>query len=145
MSKRLFKVPIDVHLLILKENHVLLLKRQNTGFMDGYYCLPVGKHDGEESLTHAIIREAKEEVGITLLLKDTALCTVIHHCAPNWEGVNFFFICKDYEGELTNAEPDKCEKIDFFSIDHLPENTLSIVKEAIKNYKDNISYSEFGW
>lgn len=39
MNKR-NKLPVSVQLLIEKENKILLMKRKNTGYEDGKYCLP---------------------------------------------------------------------------------------------------------
>ena len=66
MGKIRHSVPLDVYLLIRKENEVLLLRRYNTGFADGQYSLVAGCHEKNEPVTAALIREAKEEVGIDL-------------------------------------------------------------------------------
>ena len=57
---------ITVGLVLIEDNKVLMMKRQNTGYMDGMYALVAGHVEVGESFKAAIIREAKEEVGITL-------------------------------------------------------------------------------
>jgi 8-oxo-dGTP diphosphatase len=56
-----------VYLVLIRENRVLLLKRQNTGFEDDNYGLIAGHVEKGESITQAIIREVSEESGIKLL------------------------------------------------------------------------------
>lgn len=64
MKKQRHKIVPAVFLLLIKNNKVLLLKRQNTGYADGKYSLVSGHVDKGETMQEAIIREAKEEAGI---------------------------------------------------------------------------------
>lgn len=47
-----------VYLILIKVNQVLLARRFNTAFMDGFYSLPSGNLDESESLSAAMIRES---------------------------------------------------------------------------------------
>ena len=58
--------PVAVHIFLLRENHVLLLRRAHTGYEDGNYSVVAGHLDGGERVTRAAIREAHEGVGIAL-------------------------------------------------------------------------------
>src|ERR1017187_7851758 len=61
----------DVHLLLLNpEGLVLFGRRQNTGFEDGAWHVPAGHLEASESVVQALIREAKEEVGVTIAPED---------------------------------------------------------------------------
>lgn len=42
MKKERFKVCCAVYMIVRQDNKILFLKRQNTGYMDGYYALPAG-------------------------------------------------------------------------------------------------------
>lgn len=42
-------------------------------------------------------------------------------------------------------EPEKCEKLEWFKLDELPSNILPDRIQGIKNYINNVKYSEFGW
>lgn len=60
-----------VFLLLTKETdkgtEILLQRRCNTGYMDGKYDRACSGHlEKDESLSMAIIREAKEEIGIDI-------------------------------------------------------------------------------
>ena len=59
--------PVAVHLLIIQGDDVLLLRRFNTGWADGYYSLVAGHVEHGETATQAIVREAKEEIDIEIL------------------------------------------------------------------------------
>ena len=64
MAKERHKLIPSVYLVLIKNNKILLLRRFNTGFMDGYYSLPAGHVESNETLTSAMVREAKEEIGM---------------------------------------------------------------------------------
>jgi 8-oxo-dGTP diphosphatase len=138
------KFPFTVHLLFFRENQVLLLRRYNTGFEDGNYSVPAGHLDGGETVRMAAAREAQEEVGVQIDLKDIDFATVIHRKADD-ERVDFFVHVKAWDGEPFNAEPQKCDELRWCEVDALPENTIPYVRRAIKNYFEGISFSEFGW
>jgi 8-oxo-dGTP pyrophosphatase MutT (NUDIX family) len=75
---RRFKVTGDVHLLLLDDNQVLFGRRQDTGFEDGSYHVPSGHLEAGESVIDALIREAKEEVGVTIAPEAVEFVHVMH-------------------------------------------------------------------
>ncbi|HBS48350.1 TPA: NUDIX hydrolase [Candidatus Dependentiae bacterium] len=125
-------------LILEKNNKYLLGKRKNTNYMEGFYGLPGGKVDEGESLTQALIREAKEELGINVNKSDLKLVHVLN----KKDGVYFFFYGLKWEGEPTNQEPHKCEDLNWFAIDALPQNTIYYVKDLIEKTKNNDMYTE---
>lgn len=58
-------MPLDVHLMLRRENKILLMRRCATGFASGHYALVADCQEARESVTAAVI-EAREEVGINL-------------------------------------------------------------------------------
>ena len=60
VKKVRFQMPVAVHLLLVKEGKILLLRRSNTGYEDGMYSIVAGHIDGDEDVKSAMIREAKE-------------------------------------------------------------------------------------
>lgn len=78
MNKPRHSVPLDVHLILKKENDILCIRRCKTGFADGQYALVAGCQEANETITSAIIREAKEEVGIDLLPEWIKMSCVMH-------------------------------------------------------------------
>ncbi len=134
MQAERFKLKSAVYLIIRDNDKVLLSLRQNTGWKDGNYSLVAGHVDGGESALEAMCREAKEEAGITIQPDDLVFTHVMHrlNADPDDEYVDFFFECKKWSGELTNAEPEKCAGLDWFSISQLPGNTLDYIKYVIE-------------
>ena len=68
--KERYAMHVTVALMIIKDNKVLMMKRCNTGYMDGMYGFISGHLEKDESLSSAIIRESTEEVGIVLKEED---------------------------------------------------------------------------
>jgi ADP-ribose pyrophosphatase YjhB (NUDIX family) len=143
--KERIKLPVAVHLFLIKAEKVLLLRRYNTGYEDGNYSVIAGHIDGNEHVYNAMIREAKEEAGINILKKDLEIIQVMHRKKEKEERIDYFFICKEWEGEIKIMEPNKCDELSWYSLENLPKNMVDYVNDAIKNYKSKISFSIFGW
>ena len=77
MKKR-FKVVPACYLILIKDDKILLLKRCNTGFEDGNYSFIAGHLDGDETFKQAMVREAKEEAGISLDPDKLEIINVMH-------------------------------------------------------------------
>jgi len=144
MQKDHFKFIAAVHLFFIKENKILLLRRFNTGYEDGNYSVPAGHIDGNETATNAMVREAKEETGISIDPQELRMVHVMHRKSGH-ERIDFFFEVTSWEGEPKNNETDKCDDLSWFLTDRLPPNMVSYVHAGIKNYKNKILFSEFGW
>ena len=136
--------PVTVHLLFFKEGKVLLSRRCRTGYMDGYYSVPAGHLEGEETVTRAAIREAREEVGLELDPAQIAFACVIHR-SEGEERVDFFVRVNSWQGEPVNAEPAKCDDLRWCKVNALPENTVPYVRQGIHNALTGVTFSEFGW
>ena len=61
-----FKLIAAVYVFFVRDGKILMLRRANTGYVDGDYSLVAGHADGNEALTAATAREAKEEAGVTI-------------------------------------------------------------------------------
>jgi len=140
-----FKYIGSSYLILIKENNILLLKRANTGYMDGYYGLPAGHLDGNETAREGGSREIREEIGIDINSLDFKVVHVMHRKAENDERIDFFMTTDKYTGEISNCEPQKCDELKWFPLDNLPSNIIPYINEAIKNYRENNFYSEWGW
>ncbi|MGL9759025.1 MAG: NUDIX domain-containing protein [Wolbachia sp.] len=66
MNNNRHKVHVSVNLLLIKENSVLLSLRHNTELSGNCWGLIAGHLEPEESVTSAMIREAKEELEIDI-------------------------------------------------------------------------------
>lgn len=127
------------------EEEILLQKRQNTGYMDGYWDFSASGHVEEnESMKMAAMREAKEEIGVNIKIEDLEPMCIIHK-NKGLIYYNGYFKVTKWEKDPCINEPQKCEEIRWFKIDELPENLIEDRGLAIKNYQKNIFYHEYGW
>ena len=51
------------------------------------------------------------------------------------ERFELFFPVTQRDGEIINNEPHKCDALEWFDIDQLPENTIAYIKTMIQAYK----------
>ena len=135
---------VAVHLALIRQDQVLLLKRQNTGFEDGNYSLIAGHVEKAESITQAIIREAGEESGILLSPEDLHFFHLMQRFAINDRVyLDFFFSSFCWSGEICNREPEKCGELRWFTLNQLPDNIIPYIREALGFY-DSTYFSEYG-
>lgn len=145
-AKERFKLIPAVYLLLRRDNDILLLRRANTGYQDGKYGVVAGHLDGDELATDGIVREAKEEAGIVVSAKDLQLVHTCHRLTRNQVGqerLDLFFEATKWQGEVTNAEPEKCDDLSWFPVDKLPDNMLPLVKHVINDVRRGVHYSEY--
>lgn len=140
-NKNYFKVIPAVFLILVRENKILLLRRANTGHMDGHYSMIAGHLEPGETLAEGMKREALEEAGLIIKLEDLKLSNVIHRVGDT--RVDYFFIADAWIGEPKIMEPEKCDDLSWFDLDNLPENTIYYIRQAIENYKTGSIYSDF--
>ena len=144
MPKDRFKIIPTSHLILVKDGKILLLRRFNTGWGDGNYSVIAGHLDGNETFLQAMVREAKEEAGIELSQQDLEVAHVMHR-KSNEERIDFFILAKRWKGEPRNMEPHKCDDLNWFEMDKLPENTIPYIRQAIGCFRKGVFYSEHGW
>lgn len=151
MVKR-YETPSAIILMLVKEREgrktVLLQKRRNTGFADGMWDLSCSGHVEEgESMISAVVREAREELGISIQPSDVKFFTLIHkrdnECGLTY--YNGYFCCTHYDGEPTICEKDKCSQLEWFGFDRLPEEIIADRKKALEAYFSGVPYLEYGW
>ena len=143
MQERNAAVPSS-YLILKKGEKILLGRRVNTGYYDGWYAVPAGHIEADVLPIGGLIRESKEEIGITILPKDTKLMHTMYRAKHDETGqrVDFFFVVEQWSGEVINAEPHKCDDLRWFPIIDLPENTMHHVRHALECYQKGIDYSE---
>ena len=141
-----FKLIPAVYLLLRDKDRVLLLRRANTEYQDGTYSLIAGHLDGDELGTGGVIREAKEEAGITVLAKNLKLVHTAHRLGRNQAGqerIDLFFEATKWEGEIINNEPEKCDDLSWFDVSNLLHQMLPFIQLVIEDIENGINYSEY--
>lgn len=101
------RFPVVVHVLFVRPatdgRELCLLRRANTGFMDGWFTLPGGHQEQGETLVEAAIRECREEIGVVPHHLEP-LAALAYHSAGH-QGLNFVFRCDSWQGEIQLVEP----------------------------------------
>lgn len=136
-----FKLPAVVLLILIKDDQVLLMRRQNTGWLDGNYDLVAGHIDGHETLSAAICREAYEEVGITVETDDVGFVHLLHYVGTT-EYMYVFFAADKWAGTPSIKEPGKCDDLRWFSLSELPNNIATVTKDVLAKYQKGKHYTE---
>lgn len=143
-----YKSLVAVFVFLIKNNKILLLQRQNTGYRDGDYDVPAGHLEDGESVSQAAIREAKEEACVEIEPKNLQFCHVMHRKTVGDGGrvyIDFFFIAHKWFGVPKIGEPAKCSDLRWVPINELPENFIEYQKAALELGRKNINFSEWGW
>lgn len=94
------KVELTVLCLVNNEDAYLLQDRVKEDWKG--YTLPGGHIESGESIVHAIVREMKEETGLTIL--NPKLCGVKQFPIEDGRYIVFLFRTDKYEGELISSE-----------------------------------------
>lgn len=119
--------------IFTQEGKILLVKRANSGYFDGYYSLPAGHVEVHETPIMALLREMEEELGVVMEEDDVTLATTSYRVIfDKQDRVDFFFFISKFEGEITNLEPEKNEELLWVSLEELPENTIPYVADILR-------------
>ena len=137
---------VDVLLILERDGRVLLAERSGTGYADGAFNLPSGKLEPGEDVVGAVIREAREEIGVHIERDAVRAVHVMHHRSPEGQTrVGWFFTADRYEGEPYNAEPHKCAGLLWAPIDQLPASTWPYTAAGIAQYRAGSPFSLHGF
>lgn len=141
MERDLF--PVVVHVLLVRDGRLFLLRRANTGFMDGYYALPGGHQHAGESVSAAALRECAEETGVRPASIEP-VC-VLPYRSGRHQGLNFVFEAGDWNGMPGLAEPELFDAGGWYPIDALPEPHAGWITQALRLRGSGRWYHEFHW
>ena len=129
---------IVVHTLVFNAaGELLVLRRANTGFMDGHYSLPGGHRQTGEEIAAAAVRECREEARVEVA--DVKPVVVM----PYDGGVDFIFEAPRWSGTPGIGEPDKCDDLLFAPTDALPSPTVAFVEAALECRAQGVWFREF--
>ena len=129
---------IVVHTLVFNAaGELLLLRRANTGFMDGHYALPGGHRQTGEPVVAAAVRECREEA----LIEVADIKPVV--VMPYDGGVDFIFEATRWSGGPGIGEPGKCDDLLFAPTYALPSPTVAFVEASLECRAQGVWFREF--
>ena len=142
-----FKSLSAIFPIVLKKEgactQILLHRRQNTGYQDGKWDIAGSGHvDKDETAREAVIRECKEEIGISVMPDSLSFVHLSHRLSKDRTYYDIYFVVNTYSGTPSIMEPDKCSELEWFAIDHLPCDMIECRKQDIQNYLSKKTYSE---
>lgn len=88
-----------------------------------------------------MVREAKEEAGITIDPNDLQL--VYTGYRYNRDRIDLFFETDKWQGEIANVEPDKCDDLSWHSLERLPDTTIPYVRFVLDAISKGAVYSDY--
>lgn len=123
---------------------VLLQRRANTGFLDGHWDLSATGHlEYGESMQTCGVREAEEEVGLTVCEDDLVVATLFQSdFESDIRYVNTIFRCRQWQGNPVIGEPTKIAELGWFAPENFPDKLkvgasvylMSRGDQAVRNY-----------
>ncbi len=135
--------PVVVHVLLWRAEELFLLRRANTGFMDGFYALPGGHQNRGEGVKDAAIRECFEETGVEVTQLQP-VC-VMPYVAGSLQGLNFLFEAQQWRGTPGINEPTLFDDCVWCSRDNLAKPHPAWLPDALKHRQSGDWFVEFEW
>lgn len=134
-------IGVGVGAIIVDEaGRVFLGKRgAKAGNERGLWEFPGGAVEFGERLRDALVREIREEYGITIAVGE--MLTVTDHILPaekqHW--VSPSYICRIVEGTPVIREPEKCAAIGWFGLDAIPLELTQVTAHDMALYRDYVA------
>lgn len=110
-----------------ENNRILLVHRTDCNLWN----LPGGRLESGEAPWEGVIREIKEETGFEAEVIRIAGVS----SKPDKDNIVFTFLCKIISGQATLSR--ESDKIEYFEIDKIPQNTVIKQVERIKDVMRN--------
>jgi len=135
---------ISSRLILTQKDKVLLTLRKNSKYAADKWMLPGGKTDSGETALESIIREAKEELAVSVRREDLIFAGVVHWdiydkslkalgyrdgLTLNWATDKWSSIIPGVEAPI-NTELSKCYQIEWFSGDEIQDLVMAGIMET---------------
>ena len=122
--------------MIYRGEELLLQNRVKTDWRG--YCFPGGHVEPGESIVASVVREMREETGLTV--KNLRLCGIKQFPIENGRYLVFLFKTNSFEGKLTSSEEGTVEWVHRKDLPNL--NTVSDFMDMLKVF-DREDLTEF--
>jgi 8-oxo-dGTP diphosphatase len=122
-------VEVDISAgLLCRQGRFLLGKRStHRKAYPGVWDLPGGHVETGEAVEQALVRELREELGVTAT--KWRIFAVLHEPAMGDEGADMLrfhlFLVTEWSGDPANRQPDEHEMIAWFTLDDVTQLTLA--------------------
>lgn len=141
---------IPASYVFLKQNGKYLFSRRfQTGYEDGKWSVPAGHVEEGETYTKCVIRETKEEIGVDISAEDLQVGHILQRDSHVGEDTRYrmdiFFVCEKWTGEPGNLESHKCDGLEWFDADNLPDAIIPYIRHVVVMMRKGILYSEYGF
>jgi 8-oxo-dGTP pyrophosphatase MutT (NUDIX family) len=141
-----FNIPVVNIILKRDDGKVLFLLRKNTSWMNGFFGLPSGHVEDNETFRQAACREAEEEIGVLIKPDDLQHRLTFHQLDERGDvRVGIYFEAIHWQGEPYNAEPDKHGEIAWLDPDKLPDTVIHTTRFKFEQIKQGDHFVEWGW
>ena len=125
MPQRIYRVVAGI---IHDGERILLVKQKGANDAAPSWALPGGIGEDSELLSDALIREIKEEAGLTIeTIGKLAYATQLDDQVSDSQSLAFVFTVERWTGHPTTNDPDKLvSELGFFSLEEAADKLLSL-------------------
>lgn len=128
------------YVFLVDGDRVLLQRRANTAYYDGWWAASAAGHvDPGEPVHTTAVRESLEEIGVGIDPADLEPLTAMHRTAasglPVDQRLDVFFACRRWAGEPSLQE-DKASDLAWFPLDDLPEQVVHHERFVLDGWRD---------
>lgn len=121
-------MPVEIAVGIVRKDNCVLLVHRTKKEGNLSWVFPGGKLEAGESSKTAVIREIREETGVSCEAI-RLLETKVH---PDTGVMISYWLCTPVDGEAVNAEPDKATQVIWATPQQAQELITSAIAECIK-------------
>jgi 8-oxo-dGTP diphosphatase len=127
----------SVEAIVVKDNSLLFLKRNNSP-AQGQWWFPGGRIRKGESLSQALSREVKQEVGLEITRYE--LVNVYSRVFPERHDITIVFLCQCNDNKVVLND----EHSEYKFVEKIPKNLHPYILQAIRDVKEKTGFSPQG-
>ena len=138
------RFPLVTHMLLFRDGgELLLLRRANSGYLDGYYVMPGGHVQSGETICAAAVRECAEETGLLISPDQVRPLAVLPYLNPAAQGVDFVMGADGWTGEPCINEPERFDDLLWARPDALPAKSAPYLPKLLAMISQGDWFHEF--